>query len=158
MKLRYLFASLAAAVTMFIGCVPEEPVSKLAGLEVDNDYISIAAEAGSSAVIKVTGDEAWTAAIPDKKVDWLTITPASGAAGQEVSVTLSAASASTAARSTEVHITMGAKVKIIKVNQLAPAGVEVKPSTVKEVLEGDEGKTRIHLYHIRSVYRGTWTL
>ena len=141
MKLRYLFASLAAAVTMFIGCVPEEPVSKLAGLEVDNDYVSIAAEAGSSAVIKVTGDEAWTATIPDTKVDWLTITPASGAAGQEVSVTLAAASASTAARSTEVHITMGAKVKIVKVNQLAPAGVEVKPSTVAEVLAGDEGKT-----------------
>ena len=141
MKLRYLFASLAAAVTMFIGCVPEEPVSKLAGLEVDNDYVSIAAEAGSSAVIKVTGDEDWTVAIPDTKVDWLTVSPASGAAGQEVSVTLSAASASTAARSTEVHITMGAKVKIIKVNQLAPAGVEVTPSTVAEVLAGDEGKT-----------------
>ena len=141
MKLRYLFASLAAAVTMFIGCVPEEPVSKLQGLDVDNDYISIAAEAGSSAVIKVKGDEAWTAAIPDTKVDWLTVSPTSGAAGQEVSVTLSAASASTAARSTEVHITMGAKVKIIKVNQLAPAGVEVPPSTVAEVLAGDEGKT-----------------
>ena len=141
MKLRYLFASLAAAVTMFIGCEQEEPVSKLTGLEVDNDYISIAAEVGSSATIKVTGDEAWTAAIPDTKVDWLTVSPTSGAAGQEVSVTLSAASASTAARSTEVHITMGAKVKIIKVNQLAPAGVEVKPSTVAEVLAGDEGKT-----------------
>lgn len=141
MKLRYLFASLAAAVTMFIGCEQEEPVSKLTGLEVDNDYVSIAAEVGSSATIKVTGDEAWTAAIPDTKVDWLTVSPTSGAAGQEVSVTLSAASASTAARSTEVHITMGAKVKIIKVNQLAPAGVEVKPSTVAEVLAGDEGKT-----------------
>ncbi len=141
MKLKYIIASLAAAAAMLVGCTQEEPVSKLSGLEVDNDYVSIAAEEGSTVTIKVKGDEAWTAAIADEKADWVTVSPASGAAGQDVTVTLTAVSASTAARSTELNIEMGSKVKIVKVNQVAPVGVEVKPSTVAEVLEGDEGKT-----------------
>ena len=126
---------------MLIGCTQEEPVSKLSGLEVDNDYVSVAADEGSAVTIKVKGDDSWTAAIPDTKVDWLTVNPTSGAAGQEVTVTFTASKAAAAARGTEVHFTMGSKVKIVKVNQLAPAGVEVKASTVAEVLAGDEGKT-----------------
>ncbi len=125
---------------MLVGCTQEEPVSKLSGLEVDNDYVSVAADEGSAVTIKVKGDDSWTAAIPDTKVDWLTVNPTSGAAGQEVTVTFTA-KATAAARGTEVHFTMGSKVKIVKVNQQAPAGVEVKPSTVAEVLAGDEGKT-----------------
>ena len=141
MKLRYLLTSLVAAAAMLIGCTQEEPVSKLSGLEVDNDYISLAADEGSTVAIKVKGDESWTAAIADEKADWVTVSPTSGAGGSEVTVTLTAASASSAARATELHITMGSKVKIVKVNQVAPAGVEVAPSTVAEVLAGDEGKT-----------------
>ncbi len=141
MKLRYLFASLVAAAAMLVGCTQEEPVSKLSGLEVDNDYVSVAADEGSAVTIKVKGDDSWTAAIPDTKVDWLTVNPTSGAAGQEVTVTFTASKAAAAARGTEVHFTMGSKVKIVKVNQQAPAGVEVKASTVAEVLAGDEGKT-----------------
>ena len=141
MKLRYLLTSLVAAATMLVGCTQEEPVSKLSGLEVDNDYVSVAADEGSAVTIKVKGDDSWTAAIPDTKVDWLTVNPTSGAAGQEVTVTFTASKAAAAARDTEVHFTMGSKVKIVKVNQQAPAGVEVKASTVAEVLAGDEGKT-----------------
>ena len=141
MKLRYLLTSLVAAAAMLVGCTQEEPVSKLSGLEVDNDYVSVAADEGSAVTIKVKGDDSWTAAIPDTKVDWLTVNPTSGAAGQEVTVTFTASKAAAAARGTEVHFTMGSKVKIVKVNQLAPAGVEVKASTVAEVLAGDEGKT-----------------
>lgn len=141
MKLRYLLTSLVAAAAMLVGCTQEEPVSKLSGLEVDNDYVSVAADEGSAVTIKVKGDDSWTAAIPDTKVDWLTVNPTSGAAGQEVTVTFTASKAAAAARGTEVHFTMGTKVKIVKVNQQAPAGVEVKASTVAEVLAGDEGKT-----------------
>lgn len=141
MKLRYILTSLVAAAAMLVGCTQEEPVSKLSGLEVDNDYVSVAADEGSAVTIKVKGDDSWTAAIPDTKVDWLTVNPTSGAAGQEVTVTFTASKAAAAARGTEVHFTMGTKVKIVKVNQQAPAGVEVKASTVAEVLAGDEGKT-----------------
>ena len=141
MKLRYLLTSLVAAAAMLIGCTQEEPVSKLSGLEVDNDYVSLAADEGSTVTIKVKADESWTAAIADTKADWVTVSPTSGAGSSEVTVTLTAASASSAARATELHITMGSKVKIVKVNQVAPAGVEVAPSTVAEVLAGDEGKT-----------------
>ena len=78
---------------MLVGCTQEEPVSKLSGLEVDNDYVSVAADEGSAVTIKVKGDDSWTAAIPDTKVDWLTVNPTSGAAGQEVTVTFTASKA-----------------------------------------------------------------
>lgn len=137
MKFKYIIASLAAAVALFASCNPElEPVAKMKGLEVSNDYITIPTE-GTAVTVTIKGDEDWTASIPDTKVDWLTIAPAAGAAGEEVTVSFSATE-STAARKTEVNIVMGKKTKIINVNQAAPAGVEVPPSTVKEVLEGPD--------------------
>ena len=84
MKFKYIIASLAAAVALFAGCTPElEPVAKMKGLEVSNDYITIPTE-GTAVTVTIKGDEDWTASIPDTKVDWLTIAPAAGAAGEEV--------------------------------------------------------------------------
>ena len=137
MKFKYIIASLAAAVALFAGCTPElEPVAKMKGLEVSNDYITIPTE-GTAVTVTIKGDEDWTASIPDTKVDWLTIAPAAGAAGEEVTVSFSATE-STAARKTEVNIVMGKKTKIINVNQAAPAGVEVPASTIKDVFDGPD--------------------
>lgn len=138
MKLRYIFASLAATAALFASCTQElQPVSKLAGLEVSNDFVTIEAATDTVATITVKGEENWTAAVPDTTVKWLTVDPSSGPAGTEVSVKL-IATPSTAARGTEVHITMGSKVKIINVNQKAPEGVVTPPSTVKEVFDGPD--------------------
>ena len=132
MKLKYILASLVAAAALMVGCTVEEPVAQLAGLEVSNDYITVAADAQSSATITVNADESWSA-VPN--ADWISVSPSSGSAGQG-SLTISASGAS-AARSGEVHIKMGSKTKIISVNQSAPAGVEVPPSTCAEVIAGE---------------------
>ena len=132
MKLKYILASLVAAAALMVGCTVEEPVAQLAGLEVSNDYITVAADAQSSATITVNADESWSA-VPN--ADWISVSPSSGSAGQG-SLTITASGAS-AARSGEVHIKMGSKTKIISVNQSAPAGVEVPPSTCAEVIAGE---------------------
>ncbi|MBR7004549.1 MAG: BACON domain-containing protein [Bacteroidales bacterium] len=132
MKLKYILASFVAAATLMVGCTVEEPVSQLSGLEVSNDYVTVSADAQSSATITVTADEAWSATASDS---WFSISPSNGSAGQS-SLTITASEASSA-RSGEVHIKMGSKTKIISFNQSAPAGVEVPPSTCAEVIAGE---------------------
>ena len=132
MKLKYILSSLFAAAVVFAACSTEDPVSKLSGLEVSNDYITFGSEDNLTASISVKGDEAWTLSY-DEKADWLTVTPDSGAAGETVTVSLTAA-ATAGARSTEVKITMGSKEKIVTVNQEG----NISPATVKEILEGPD--------------------
>lgn len=159
MKLKYIIASFIAAASVLAGCVKEEPVSTLEGLSVSNDYVTLAADEGASLSISVNAEESWTASVPDSKATWLSVSPASGSAGQNVSMTFTA-TASTAARSTEVHIAMGGKTKIVKVNQAAPAGVEVPLATCKEVLEGPEVtyKVRGTCTRVVNTNYGNWYL
>lgn len=159
MKLKYIIASFIAAASVLAGCVKEDPVSTLEGLSVSNDYVTLAADEGASLSISVSAEESWTASVPDSKATWLSVSPASGSAGQNVSMTFTA-TASTAARSTEVHISMGGKTKIVKVNQEAPAGVEVPLATCKEVLEGPEVtyKVRGTCTRVVNTNYGNWYL
>ena len=159
MKLKYIIASFIAAASVLAGCVKEDPVSTLEGLSVSNDYVTLAADEGASLSISVSAEESWTASVPDSKATWLSVSPASGSAGQNVSMTFTA-TASTAARSTEVHISMGGKTKIVKVNQEAPAGVEVPLATCKEVLEGPEVtyKVRGTCTRVVNTSYGNWYL
>ena len=159
MKLKYIIASFIAAASVLAGCVKEDPVSTLEGLSVSNDYVTLAADEGASLSISVSAEESWTASVPDSKATWLSVSPASGSAGQNVSMTFTA-TASTAARSTEVHIAMGGKTKIVKVNQAAPAGVEVPLATCKEVLEGPEVtyKVRGTCTRVVNTNYGNWYL
>lgn len=158
MKLRYIIAPLVAALAMVAGCAPElEPVQLLKGLEVSNDYFTLATEAGSTATITVTGEEAWAI---NYDADWLSATPASGAAGQTVTVAFTTTSDSKAARKAEVKIVMGNKTKIINVNQAAPAGVEVPLSTCADVIKGGDGtyKVRGMVKSIANTNYGNWYL
>ena len=157
MKLKYIIASFMAAAAVLAGCEKEVPVSVLEGLTVSNDYLTLAADEGASATITVNGVADWTVAA--EGADWLTIAPASGSAGQEVSVKFTA-TASEKARNVEVKITMGEKTKIVKVNQEAPAGVEVPPSTVKEIMEGPDKTYRVTgtITKITNTHYGNWYL
>ena len=92
MKLKYILASFVAAATFMVGCTVEEPVSQLSGLEVSNDYVTVAADAQSSATITVTADEAWSATASDS---WFSVSPSNGSAGQS-SLTITASEASSA--------------------------------------------------------------
>lgn len=131
MKSRYIIASFVAAIAFLAGCAPDlKPVSSLDGLEVSNDYFSLTADEGSSATITVQGKEPWAINID---ADWLSATPASGAAGQTITVTFNALSKAVANRKTEVKIVMGDKTKILNVNQIAE-NIEPVVLTVKEAV------------------------
>lgn len=156
MKLRNIIAPIVAAALFAVGCTVEEPVSHLDGLEVSNDYITVAADEGASASISVLGESGWTAS---SNVQWLTISPSSGSAGQSVTVTITA-NATNAARSGEVYINMDSKTKIILVNQSAPEGVEVPLATCVEVYNGGDGtyKVRGTVTSIANTSYGNWYL
>lgn len=156
MKLKYILASFVAAAALLVGCTVEEPVSKLVGLEVSEDYVSVAAESQTSATITVTADGSWTASVKDG--DWLSISPANGSAGQ-TTMTISARDAS-AARKAAVYIVMGDKTKIVTVSQLAPQGVDVEPSTCAEVYAGENITYRVTgtVTTIANTSYGNWYL
>ncbi len=160
MKHKYILASFVTAAAVLFGCAKEEVVSSLEGLTVSNDYITLAADESANLSITVKGVDSWTAALADSKVTWLTVSPSSGSAGQEVSVTFTATEASSAARNTEVHITMGSKTKIIKVNQAAPAGVEVPLATCQDVIDGPNVtyKVRGTCIRVANTNYGNWYL
>ena len=159
MKLKYILASFIAAAAVLTGCVQEQPYSTLTGLTVSNDYVTLAADDGASLSVTVKGDESWTASVADSKATWLSLSPASGSAGQDVTLTFTA-EASKSARSTEVHIQMGSKTKIIKVNQAAPQGVEVPLATCKDVIDGPDVtyKVRGTCVSVANTSYGNWYL
>ena len=166
MKLKHIIASFVASVALLAGCMPQlEPVSVLEGLEVSNDYFTLAADEGSTATITVKGDEPWRIAIDEKTGNWLAADPMSGAAGDEVLVTFKALSASTAARKTEVKILLGdektgLRTKILNVNQAAPQGVETPLATVAEVIAGPDVtyKVRGTVTSVVNTAYGNWYL
>ena len=78
MKLRYLLmTALAAAATLFVSCDPEEElVKRLDGIKLGSTYITIA-KGETTATTTMSINEAWSSETPE----WLTLTPASGDAG-----------------------------------------------------------------------------
>ena len=75
MKLRYIFCALAAAALAFVGCQEEERF--LDELQVSQSIIALPIE-GGQAVIDVTAVDNWEITdIPE----WVTVSPATGAAG-----------------------------------------------------------------------------
>lgn len=75
MKLRYIFSALAAAALAFVGCQEEERF--LDELQVSQSIIALPIE-GGQAVIDVTAVDNWEITdIPE----WVTVAPATGAAG-----------------------------------------------------------------------------
>ena len=153
MKLKYILASFVAAAALMVGCTVEEPVSQLSGLEVSNDYVTVAADAQSSTTITVTSDEAWSATA---SASWVSISPANGSAGQS-SITITAVEAASAARKAEVHIKAGSKTKIISFNQ---TGVELPPSTCADVIAGENINYKVvgTVSKVANTQYGNWYL
>lgn len=154
MKIRNIIVSLAAAV-LAAACTVDEPVSHLDGLDVSNDYMTLASDEGSNTSVTVTSDYSWTA---ETKADWISLSPASGTAGSSVDIYISATSASTAERTAEINIVAGDMTKIIIVKQAAPEGTEAAPSTCKEIVEGPDITYRVTgvITKISNTHYGNW--
>ena len=150
MKLRYIFATLLAALTVFAGC-EVEPDHFLEEVQVTSSYLGFPAEGGSLNV-DVTAIDSWT--VKDLP-DWITASPASGSAGTTtVNFT---ASAATESREETFSIECGGKAQTMTAKQVT-AKVEPKISTCAEVIEAGAGTFRVKgtVIKITNTGYGNW--
>ena len=133
MKLRNIFTMLAASLAFaFVGCQEEERF--LDEVKVSQSYIAIDA-AGGSVEVTVDATDAWEITdIPE----WLTVTPASGAAGQ-TTVTFSAAKAESTNEAL-VYLNCAGAQQIFSVLQMTEK-VELPISSCLDVINGVDGVT-----------------
>ena len=133
MKLRYLFASLVAAVTLFTSCNDDFEPTTLDNTKVSCSYVAIPLGGGSTTIQVTTASDYTISGAPD----WLTITPTSGAAGTS-SVTFSAEATVDGRTAETVRLVSGDETQIINVIQ---GLATVSTATCAEVASGIENKT-----------------
>lgn len=138
MKLKYLFPLFIATVVLMTSCADEDAVTLLDEIQVSSSYVSLPV-GGGNASITVTTKENWTAEkVTTEKdpVEWLTISTASGSAG-ESTLTFTAPSAIDG-RTAEVLLKSAGKTQRINIIQ---GLIEISPASVAEVKAGADGKT-----------------
>lgn len=151
MKVKAIFTALVAALFLAAGC-ESNTLNVLEEVQVSSSYVAINVNGGSLS-ITVSAVSSWSIAdIPD----WLTVSPASGSAG-ETQVTFSAAS-TLDGRTAEVHLNCGGKTQNINVIQGLAV---VSPATCAEVIAGPDGKTYRVTGVVEDIYNtqyGNWYL
>ena len=138
MKIKYIFPIFFAALALMTSCNEEQSITLLDEIQVSSSYVSIPV-AGGSTSITVTAKDSWTAekVTTDKnKVEWLTISSASGNAG-EATLTFTAPAAIDG-RNAEVLIKSGGKTQRVNIIQGLS---KISPAKVSEVKTGPDGKT-----------------
>ena len=131
MKLRNIFTALAVAALAFVGCQEEERF--LDEVQVSQSVVAIPVE-GGSVEVTVAANDAWE--ITDAP-EWLTVSPASGEAGEFV-VTFSA-EATEETREAVFYINVGEVQQVMNALQMAEK-VETPLSTCADVNNGVDGK------------------
>ena len=138
MKLKYIFASIVAALTLFVGC-QKEADHYLSEIKVDKSYVGLA-QGGGSQSITMTTTGSWTVSVPEKAASWLSVSPASGSAGS-VTLTVSAAEAS---ETREATFTISCSGKTQNVNVIQQCEVTEKAVTpIADVIAAGAGSFRI---------------
>ena len=142
MKLRYIIPMFMAAVTMLVGCSEDEEKSTLSQIQVSQSVISLAAgeeadpadkEFETTITLKANGDWEFKD-VPE----WLTITPASGSAGQQDVVFK--AKKTTESRAAFLKLLCNGQEQDINVQQIAKK-VDIPLSTCAQIIAGEDGKT-----------------
>ena len=131
MKLRNIFTVLAAALALATGC-QKDGLNLLSEVQVSSSYVAIP-QIGGSKTIMVTATDSWSIS---EMPQWLTISPASGSAG-ETAVTFSAEN-TLDGRNCDLNLVCGGKTQIIKVIQGLAV---VAPATCSEIIAGPDSKT-----------------
>ena len=164
MKLRYIIPMFMAAVTMLVGCSEDEEKSTLSQIQVSQSVISLAAgeeadpadkEFETTITLKANGDWEFKD-VPE----WLTITPASGSAGQQDVVFK--AKKTTESRAAFLKLLCNGQEQEINVQQIAKK-VDIPLSTCAQIIakNGVDGKTyRVKgaVKSIASTTYGNWYL
>lgn len=155
MKMKYLFASIAALVAIVAGCNREVP-GDLADLQVSKSYVSIP-EAGGTDEITVTAKDNWTVDI-DAKASWLTVSPMSGGAGETVLKFSAESTINT--NQTTVRLRIGDKLQYINVRQQVGSGDPevISCAKVKELPDGKEVMVKGMCTAILNTKYGNWNI
>ena len=127
MKLRYLFMSLLAGAALLSSCSDTLEIARPEGIDVPQSYVTMPSGV-TTASTKITVDGSWTASSADS---WLSVSPASGAAG---TYTLNINAADSDTRVGYVTVTCGKASQRITVNQvgLVVPGSKDTPYTATE--------------------------
>lgn len=138
MKLKYIFASLVAALALAVSC-EKEADHYLDEIKVDKSYVGFA-QGGGSATISLTSTGSWTISVPEKAAGWLSVSPASGNAGT-ASITISADATD---ETREATIAINCEGKTQNVNVIQQAEKTEKPVTpIATVIATGAGSFRI---------------
>ncbi len=132
MKLKNIFPFFIAILALMTSCTEEETMTLLDQIQVSQSYVSLPVDGGST-TITVTAKDSWTV---ENNVQWLTISSASGGAG-ESTLTFSAQSALDG-RTAEVKIQCGGETQRINIIQ---GLATVAPATCAEIIAGPDSKT-----------------
>ena len=131
MKLRHIFAALAAAALTLVGC--QEELKVLDEVQVSQSLVAIPVE-GGSVEVTVNANDAWEIV---GAPEWLTASPAAGQAGETV-VTFSAGETAET-REAVFYINVGEVQQVMNALQMAEK-VETPLSTCADVNNGVDGK------------------
>ncbi len=135
MKLRYIFATLVAALSVFTGCVSESD-HFLDEVQVSSSYLAFTA-AGNSVEVAVTATADWS--VKDLP-DWISASPMSG--GQGANKVIFTASAADETREGQFSIVCSGKSQTMKAIQVT-AAVEVPVTPIAKAIEAGAGNFRV---------------
>ena len=151
MKLRYFFPLFVAVMAMLTGCATDQDRSYLGEIRLSQSYVALNT-AGGSTTITLTATSDWkfekviaktekgsdgkTITTYHETPDWLTVTPLSGGAGEDIAITFSAEAAE--GRTATLKISCGGNIQEVNVIQ----GIaQVSTATCAEVIAGPDAKT-----------------
>lgn len=149
MKFKALFAALVAGAALVTSCEqPFEP-TYLDAIKVSSSYVAIPEEGGSVEItLNATGDWNITGVgTGDKEIDWVTVKPMSGQAGEDIVLTFSA-EANDSGRQGSIYINVGNQQQVINLIQgLVTAQTVPVSQVIEDVNNGTVGK----LYRVTGI-------
>lgn len=138
MKLKYIFASLVAALAVAVSC-EKEADHYLDEIKVDKSYVGFA-QNGGSASVSLTTTGSWTVSVPEKAAGWLSVSPSSGSAGT-ATFTITA---DETAETREATILVNCEGKTQRINVIQQAEKTEKPVTpIATVIATGAGSFRV---------------
>ena len=153
MKLRHIFTALAAAALTLVGC--QEELKVLDEVQVSQSLVAIPVE-GGQVEVTVNANDAWEIT---GAPEWLTVSPAAGAAGETV-VTFSAGEAAET-REAVFYINVGEVQQVMNALQMAEK-VETPLSTCADVnnngVDGKVYRVKGTVTSIANTQYGNWYL
>lgn len=143
MKLKFSFAALASllvSVILFTAC-EREADHFLSEVKVDKSFVGFPKDGGTQTIL-LTATDKWTIDISEKDAAWLSASPASGEAGNDIEVKLTATSTEDG-NNTEIYILCAGQKQIIKVTQEAGEKKEVPITPISDVIAAGAGSFRV---------------